>query len=668
MCFVNLCRLALAAGIAMAPVVWAQETATLRFDLHAPLSAEASLAVELDGYDVTAFASLVDGQLSLALDVALAPGRHTLQVLAFLPNGDISTLLDQSLTIDAPEQDIQHYGAHLSLDSSYRLDASPDDSYQAVRELASQGGLALRGLHQQGELTVQAELDALYDSTSENLGNASGTEWALPNYRIDAGYQGSRLSAGALVGNVRLEQEDLLFSMFQRRGAEVRIGTADQSTELRLFEVNSEPVTRVDQALVLPGQDLRGQGATLKSRLAGDALMLKLGYVDGKTQLGGAGIYLPGEAVLYGGDSWNLGLDSYWLAQSVWLHAEYAESNFDSDGIDLGDESETDSALQLLARLQSGGLPAGPFEYWTATLQRQVVGAHYYSLGNLSLPGDVALNRFIGQFGRQSLSLNLEWSSEENNQDDNPALPTQTLERQLVNLNYLPMLAPDSAWLWLGSPSTALNLSQIRHSQPDSDAARVGFDLDNQTRELSLGLNFSLQSWSWGVQWAATRMDDRSQAVIINGYEIYRPASDLDNQMLGLNLSWMASSRASVNLYTQFNRQRLTDAGDSYHNRNLGFDTQLQLIPDRLTLGLNYNYGADRSQLADPDLIEDDFLSHFGNGQLTWKALAPKGNTPGLNLYLRASYGRQDNRAFAWAQEQWSAHLGVELAWSAGEL
>lgn len=664
----RLLPITLAASICMAPLLAISSTDALRFDLRAPLAPEDNLAVELSGYDVTAFAQIIDGQLVLALDMALTPGSHPLQVLAFSPNGNITTLLDLSITIDSPVETTHSWGANASLDSSYRLDASPEADYDTVRRLASQGALALRSLHERDRVSVSTELDTLYDSNSESFGNGTGMEWALPSYRIDAGYRGDRISAGATVGNIRLEQDDLLFSMFQRRGAEVRLGSSDQSTEVRVFEVNSEPVTRMDQALVLPGNELKGQGATLKTRLAGDALSMKLGYVDGKTRLGGAGIYVPGDDIVYGGDSWNLGLDSLWLEGSIWLHAEYAESRFDSDGIDLGEEAETDSAHQLLAQFQSGGLPTGPFDYWSATLQHQAVGNKFYSLGNLSLPGDVALNRFIGQFGRQSVSLQMEWSSEVNNQADNPAFATQTLERALVNINYVPMLAPDSVWLMLGSPSASLNLGQTRHSQPDDEAELLGFDLDNLTREQSIGLNFGQTEWSWGLQWSSTQTDDRSNTVVINGYEMYRPGSDMENQMWGLNLSWLPSAFASVNLYAQFNRQKQTDAGDSFHNQNLGFDTQLQLIPDRLQLGLNYNYGADRSSLSDPQLIEDDFRSHFGNGQLTWFALAAQGNTPGVNVYLRGSYGKQDNRAFAWAQEQWSAHLGVELAWAAGEL
>ncbi|UTA48951.1 hypothetical protein L1F30_05240 [Simiduia sp. 21SJ11W-1] len=662
-------RLLLALCLSLAAVNGqAANTTQLALNLPQLPSPESSLAVELGGYDVTPFATIADGQLQLRLDMALAPGDYELQVLAFAPNGDIQSLLDQVLTITAPSEPSGQWSSQLSLDSSYRLDASEPDDYQAARHLASQGGWALRAAQLQDNLSLTVELDALYDSTSENLGNNTGTEWALPSYRIEARHQGATLSAGAMVGNVRIEQQDLLFSMFQRRGAEVRIGNASQSTELRLFKVNSEPSTRVDEALVLPGQTLRGQGATLNTHLAGDALMLKLGYVDGKTQLGGAGVYAPGDPVVYGGDSWNLGLDSYLMEQSIWLHAEYAESRFDSDGIDLGADAEQDSALQLLARLQSGALPTGPLDYWTATLQHQKVGAQFYSLGNLTLPGDVALNRLVTQLGRQSINLNFEWSSEQNNQADDPALPTQTLARQMLTVNYVPMLEPGSALAVLGAPSATLYISETQHSQPDSNAQTVGFDLDNLTHEQSVSVNFSQSTWSWGLQWASTRFDDRSEAVSLNGYDIYQPGSDMENRMLGLNMSWMPSTRANVNLFTQFNRQTQTDLGDTYYNRNLGIDTLLQLIPEKLVLSLNYNYGADRSELANPAFIEDDFLSHFGNGQLTWMALAAKGNTPGVNVYLRGSYGRQDNRAFAWAQEQWSAHAGIELAWSAGDL
>jgi hypothetical protein len=323
-----------------------------------------------------------------------------------------------------------------------------------------------------------------------------------------------------------------------------------------------------------------------------------------------------------------------------------------------------------MAQFQSGGLPSGPFDYWSATLQHQAIGARYYSLGNLFLPGDLTSNRIVGQFGKQSVSVGLEWSNEVNNHEDDIHRPTQTLDHKLLTLNYSPMgLDPQQGlWRFVGSPMVMLSLAQTEHSQPDADAQLVGFDLDRQTDDVGINLTFTQNTWNWGLQWQETRMDDRAKEIIIGDYLMNAAGADTHNRMLGLQAGWMPSARTNMNLFMQWNRQTQVDAGDIYYNRNIGFDTYTQLIPNRLILAFNYNYGADRSRLANPYFKDDDSLNHFGNVQLTWSALDPVGNTPGINVYLRSSYGRQDNFAYALSQEQWSAHVGIEFAWSAGEM
>ena len=161
MCFAYFRRIVFSAGVFLSPMALGQHADLMRFALPASVTTEDSIAVEIDGYDVTAFANLESNQLVLALEVPLTPGEHSLLVLAFAPNGEIATLLDQSLVIAPPTQQQSQWGTNASLNSSYRLDQSPDQDFAQVPELASQGALALRGLQQQGDWTVNAELDAL---------------------------------------------------------------------------------------------------------------------------------------------------------------------------------------------------------------------------------------------------------------------------------------------------------------------------------------------------------------------------------------------------------------------------------------------------------------------------------------------------------------------------
>jgi hypothetical protein len=230
-----------------------------------------------------------------------------------------------------------------------------------------------------------------------------------------------------------------------------------------------------------------------------------------------------------------------------------------------------------------------------------------------------------------------------------------------INVDALP-------WRILGSPSLTLDLNRMLHSQPQRDSLIAGFDLDTQSRDAGINLMFSQQSWNWSLQYQQTKQNDRSEAVEFGGYVMYEPASDLRNRLLGLQMGWMPSERAMFNWYMQWNKQTETDFDNQYRNRNFGGDAYLQLWPEVLTLALSYNYGADRSHLSDSLFINNDMQSHFGNAQLIWHALQAEGNNPGLNLYLKSSYGQQDNRAYSLVNEQWSLHLGFTLAWATGGL
>jgi hypothetical protein len=579
-------------------------------------------------------------------------------------------MLEQQLTIDAATERHSSWAVNSAPDSSYRVAEKESGELDDVPKLASQSALSLRGLERIGQWQFDTELDALYDSVSEN--HEGNEEWALPHYKLGASYQGENIKTGVAVGQILVPRDDLLFSVFQRRGAAVNFAAQSGGYDFTLFEINSQPSTRFGRDLVLPGsQSQRGTGVTASVALADEYLRLSGGYIDGRTQFNNFGEFFIDESPEYGGDSWNFALDSYLLQQSLWLHMEYAESEFDMDGIGIGFDAETDRALQALAQLTSGeGLGSGWFDYWSGTVQYQSVGADFYSLGNLSLPGNLELTRALFQAGRQSVTVDMEWSEEQTNVDNNPQLPTQTLLRQRISTSYTPMWINVDALPWriLGSPSLTLDLNRMLHSQPQRDSLIAGFDLDTQSRDAGINLMFSQQSWNWSLQYQQTKQNDRSEAVEFGGYVMYEPASDLRNRLLGLQMGWMPSERAMFNWYMQWNKQTETDFDNQYRNRNFGGDAYLQLWPEVLTLALSYNYGADRSHLSDSLFINNDMQSHFGNAQLIWHALQAEGNNPGLNLYLKSSYGQQDNRAYSLVNEQWSLHLGFTLAWATGGL
>lgn len=630
------------------------------------------LSVELDGYDVSLFAQVEGTALSLQLQTSIAEGGHSINVLVFMPNGEIETLLEQTFDAQRLPSEMSDWKLNSTFATSYRLDQKEDADFEQLRELSGQGALAMGGSHQAERWEFTADLEALYDSMSQN--HAENQEWALPAVYVSAEYQADSFTNTVGMGDIKMQREDLLFSAYQRRGVEAAIKDSNDKFQVQIFGLQSEPQTGYNDNQIMPTQHHeRVSGATASVVVVDDILQLSLGYLDGETGFGGTGVYAAGvnyrDPVRYGGDSWNLAADSRYLNKSVWLHLEYAQSTFDSDGIGLGEAAATDDAAQVLLQLSSeGDFDAGYFDYWSGSVQRMRVGADYFSLGNLSLAGDMALTRLLFSGSRGGLAFNLNWSEEESNVDDNPFLPKQTLVRVGTDVNYIPgWINPESLyWQVLGTPSLSGRLYQSRHTQPQKDAATFGFDLNNRTDEAGLTLNFSRNTISWSLQYDVINRDDKSQAVTQGEFLVYTPPSDSENRLTGVFVGWFPHERLSFNTSLQWNKQRETDADNQFRSRNFTLGTYAQLLPSVLSLTMSYNYGRNTSDLKDDFYIEDDFQSQFVNAEFSWKARRAKGINPGVNVFLKGSYAKQENNAFSQITEQWSALVGAEIYWDTG--
>lgn len=666
----NLRYLLLAAtlgGLSAASHAQTADARTLSWKLpDTALQSEGSLAVELDGYDVSRFIMVSDNQLTINLETPLAPGEYQVVVLLFLANGEIETLLTDTVAVAAG--DSGQWQVNATLDTHYRVDAKDKADFQSVPHLGGSGGINASSQTISGDWQVDTAVQAMYDSVSEN--NPDDNEWALAYYQVAATHKGENLFTGVAAGHIDVNRNDLLFASYQRRGVTAVVEQRDGSYRMQVFGLQSEPTTRYDGDLTVADQSSeRSVGGTASFAAAGEQLIVSAGYIDGEGTLGGAGFSDNGDPLTYGGQSWNVSLDSYWLRRSIWLHGEYAESDFDLDGIGVGEGQQTDSASQAFIKLSSeGDLATSAVDYWSVLLHYQQVGIDFYSIGNLYLPGDITMQRMFAQTGFKGVTADLEWAKEESNTDDDPNLPTQTLERQTLNLYYTPMnINPDAlAWRVLGMPSTFINYQHISNSQPLSDAALVGYDFDNETDLVGVGFQFAKETINWELRHQITWYDDNTSDLVQSGFVIYEAPSDTRNELTELTLGWVPGERFTVNVYTQWNVLTDEDTDDEFTNTNYGIDAYLLLIPETLNLTVNYNQTRDRSDLNNSLFVEDDFTADVANFQLNWNALQAGNLTPGINVYLRGNYGKQHNHAFSDEQETWAAHVGLEVQWAAG--
>jgi hypothetical protein len=658
--------LALATHAQADGVSWNPDSKLISLDLPEQVFTTdgATLAAELDGYDVSAFGRLNGQTLEIHLETPLLPGEHVVRALLFPPDGESELLLD--VVLEVPAADIAKLSLNTLLETNYRASESSDGNFQGIARQVNSGSLAFAAEKLSGNKRISGNLQTVYNPSQ--LAGAAGNSWLLPTYSFSAGYQGETANTTISAGNVAVSREDLLFSAWKRRGAIIETKTTSGRLHLQAFSVSSAPRNEFDGDYLVPGnpQD-RSSGISATLASADDQIRISASLLDGKTSLNGAGFNQFNDAVIYGGKSWNIALDSIWLNESLWLYLEKAVSDFDSDGFGLGRPADHDDAVQAMMQLSSqGDLGTGPFDFWMAYLQYQEVGRDFYSLGNLSLPGNLTVHSGYFKGGLTSVLMELEIVREQSNPDNDPALPTQTLQRAGSTVSWSPTLVDPDNRLWrrLGTPSLRGWLYRTDNTQADSDALVAGFDLDNRSDESGFALEFAKQRLSWAVQYELFDYKDNSAAVYDGAYLIYLPPSDSRNRQASIKANWAPGERLTLNVMLQRNNLEESDFGNEYRSTNLAIGGTFILVPEKLTLALNLNRWQDRNRFSNPQYAAENLQSRIANLQLNWIVRQKTAQSPGVNMFLKGNYGRTQDPAFLLDDKTWSIYLGAAIRWA----
>lgn len=626
--------------------------------------ADAGLAVDLDGFDVTPFSRLEASTLVVELDSPLPPDRYQLNVILFFADGGSEVLLDTILEV--PLADGAAHELSGMLQANYRVAEGPAESFAGADDATAKGGLSYQGERRSGAWRLGAGADLIYDRYSQAA--PADERWLLPEYSLAARHEGAVAATALQAGNVRAQPDDLLFSNFQRRGVALESLASSDRFRLQAFSMVSTPGNLLRGGELWPSDsDNRSSGLSASIALPDERLRLNGGLVDGRSPLGGAGFNQFLDPAIIGGDSWNLGLNSTLADGSVALALERAGSSFDADGLGVGAAARSDDATRATLSLASGGaFASGPFSYWAAEFQHRRVGLDFYSIGNLSLPGNIEAHSAYLQAGWRDFAVDLDLARERSNPDDDPDLATQTLDRAGVSLGWSPgTLDPDHViWRWLGAPSVNTWVYRYESSQPDADAQLVGFDVDNATDEIGLALTFARAQLSWGLQLGLVDYDDRSDPVFDGNFLLYEPPSDSRNIQASLQASWAATERVTLDAYLQRNKLDESDFDDVYRSTAYGLGGSFILLPNRLTARAGLNLGNDRSDFGNPQFLAERLRSRVADLQLSWQALHARPGRPGLNVNLSGSYSRNEDLALLADDELWSVFVGAQLDWN----
>ena len=650
-------------------LVLAPDNRSVSFELpEAAFASEgAALSIDIDGYDVSPFGVITGNRLDVRLETPMSAGQHVLSVFLFLPDGGAEVLLE--LPLDVPEPAGGEWALNTTLQTSYRADQGPAAEFTDVERTTTNGSVSLAGSHTSGNWQLVSAVDAIYDRYNEAA--PPGESWLLPGYEVSANYAGERATGRLAAGNIKVRRNDLLFSKFQRRGATVEAAAGSGRFGLQMFSVSSTPRNAFDGDYLAPRDaDNRSKGVAASASIVDDHLEIAGGFVDGKSAFGGAGFNNQDDALIYGGSSWNVTVDSAWLDSSVALRLERAGSDFDADGIGVGRPERSDDAMHTSLHLSSqGALDAGPFAYWSADFAHRRVGFDFYSIGFLGLPGNVDTRSAYLQGGFESVAIDIDLAREKTNPDRDPALPTQTLRKAGLSIAYSPAVLDADKRLWqvIGAPSLSGWVYHYDSVQPDADAELAGFDVDNSTAEYGVTASFARETLSWSLQLNLVDYDDESDTVLDGNFIIYEPPSDSRNLQTSLQVAWSPGERLALEAFIQKNSLDESEFGNEYRTTNYGFAGTFVLVPRELLLNLSLNQGQDRNRYGDPQFQAEHLRNRFASLQLNWTVSEAAGPLPGFALYARGNYARNEDLAYFADKEIWSIYVGATLSWAGSQ-
>ncbi|WP_343563897.1 hypothetical protein [Kiloniella sp. b19] len=606
----------------------------------------ASLAVEVDGVDVTSLLELEGSNLAYKPLRDFGGGEHQVRLFRILEDGSSELVSEWTFVLEgAPSgQEAPSVGpealeqsdpgiaqAEQFLRSAYfradtltefsarfadnNLDSDPDNG------ILSGAGDLNAGL-EAGNWTVQSRLNYLVQSEQE----LSLTERAVDigEYDISALYDGEAVRGGVVLGHQSVGQNSLLMSDFYRRGGSVRIGDARGRLEARAFALSTRSLVGARDFTGLNDSRNRVQGGQLTARPFSsednpDALTLTGSYYRGEGDDSGEG--LSSGIDTPEGQGWGLTLAKGFNNLQTRLKADYALTRTDLDGNAGAAPEDSAEAIRLQAnhRIFEEDLILNESNFNIETgLGYERVDSFFNSLANpgLAVDRDAVTANALFYWGAFSGGLNL--LTETNNVDDLESLPTDRLNTIDGSLNYSFSRQEDDL-AWLGTPylfASGFHSDLFREETP---AGYTGPDTDLQSSSLSFGGGSSYEEWNWSASYSVSRFVDQTNV-----------SNDTLSNLAGVFAGWQVNERLYLNSGIQFGVLEDQDLDRYSYTTNMNMGFRAELIPDVLDWGLDYNLN-----LANGSGDSTD--SHILNSEVEWTVLPPETNRPGFAVALQGA-------------------------------
>jgi hypothetical protein len=589
------------------------------------------LTLELDGVDITQLSQYEGKYLNYRPVQDLSWGKHVLRLVENTKDGDLLEkgiwILDVRRTNNFREMELR---SNISLLASERvLDNFQDDSPDSTQ---LQAGWNLNGSVADEDWRLKLDSDFVFNSQQEQT--PRGEKFDLYNYLIRFNKENSSVN----VGQHTINANNLVLQNFNRRGISVTIPTSSLQYGFTGFAMRTEPTVGFHQGLGVGDQDNQTNGLVITAipfKNNPDKLFLSANYVSGEGSESG---FAEGTETdnLVAGDAISLVADSRVLNKQLRLRGEYAKTRYDFDTTDVNIETEDDYAYSLLAIYNSNNenFVEGNYFAWDVGIEHKRLGTFFRSIGQLAGPRDKNTLRIFGNAYWETLNVNAQIGTENDNVEDISTLPTVRTNQYSVNVNYTPMEEADENGQnnIFRHASYGFSFGELQQSNQSLPKEFSGYQTDINVRDLQLFAFFSPGSWSWNIGYGISMFDDKTNI---------SPDTQSDLTSFGINMPINELIIVSPNIQWG----RLQDKDNANDSRSLFLDIGIyyDILPEKLSAVANYSLNQEESSA---DLINTKTTTTTVGVGIDWVIKQAKNNEIGFSLFVNGNYQDIDDRIY----------------------
>lgn len=587
------------------------------------------LAVELDGFDVTALLRTDGGLLILDPPQALASGEHSLRLVQYRADGSILERGAWTFEVrDTAALRETSAAANAGVDLTYRF--IDNDLADPPPRPGAQGAGDATARIADGPWSLDATANYFLNSQEDQT--VDGRHLDVGEYLFTGRYDAAPTELDVRLGHHDLGADNLIMADFYRRGISIGLSQPDESLSVTAFALRSEPTLGIDNFTGVGDSDNRVQGVTVAARpiaALSENVQVTGTFYQGETRAIGAANGIAGEESEGTGGS--LALDTFWLDRRLRLRGEAAFSRFDFD--DDGDlPADNDLAYSFLGSyaLIPGREADGKYVNWDIGVEHKQVGTFFASIANPFIVADRRTTSAFTNLTWGEVSAQAQAGFETSNVEALNALPTDRTLFATLGTTYTPAVTPDEDgdYGWLGQPTFGLSVTFTDGKQIDLPAGFLGTGGDYLAISTTLSAASYYGNWGWNLSQTVSSFEDRSGT-----------SGDTMNYLTDLGLQFQPDAGLSINPYAQFSVFRDDGTNQDLDSFNLGIDIAADLIPDKVSATLNGSMNPTGGMGDTPD-------SYFVGGEVLWNAIPADVNQPGVALALTGSYQHTEDAAF----------------------